>query len=65
MTIKPTNDRAATVDTEYHWRPIDDETPRGTKLQLINRRYGVATYGSVYGNDCWWTHWCPCPTFKE
>lgn len=65
MTIKTTNDHAATVDSLYHWRLIDKDTPRGTKLQLINHRAGVATYGQIYGSNCFWTHWAPCPTFKK
>ena len=65
MSIKTTNDHAATVDSLYHWRPIDKDTPRGTKLQLINQRSGVATYGQLFGSDSFWTHWAPCPTFKK
>lgn len=65
MPIKPTSDRAAIVDTTYHWREIDEDTPRGTKLQLINRRAGVATYGQIFGSDCFWTHWAPLPTFSK
>ena len=65
MSIKDTNDKAATVDTEYHWRLIDADTPRGTKLQLINRRAGVATYGQIFGSDSFWTHWAPLPSFKK
>ena len=65
MSIKETTDKVATVDTEYHWRPIDENTPLGTKVQLINRRYGVATYGQVYSSDTFWTHWAPLPTFKK
>lgn len=65
MTIKETHDKAATVDSQYHWRPIDEDTPIGTKVQLINRRYGVATYGQVYSSDTFWTHWAPLPTFKK
>lgn len=65
MSIKPTNDRAAVVDTSYHWRKIDDDTPRGTKLQLINRRANVAAYGPLFGSDSFWTHWAPLPTFPK
>ena len=62
MTPKQDSTGAATVDADYRWRPVSSATPRGTKLQLINRPDGVAQYG------CWqpgaaWTHWAPLPTF--
>lgn len=61
----PDSTRFAVVDTLYHWRPIDASTPRGSKLQLINRSAGVATYGSLGTDPCHWTHWAPLPTFKD
>lgn len=64
MTIRTTTDKAAVVDTQYHWRPIDSSTPRGVKLQLINERLRVATYGSVSAKETFFTHWAPLPTFK-
>lgn len=57
--------KAAVVDESYHWRPINKDTPRGMKLQLINRRYGVAQYAILSTNDTWFTHWCPVPTFRD
>ena len=62
MTIKITE--SAAVDQAYHWRQIDKDTPRGVKLQLINRRYGVAVYGT-YQPGAPFTHWAPLPKFKE
>jgi hypothetical protein len=62
--IKSTSDRAATVDTAYHWIPVGPDTPRGTKVQLIDRRLGVAVYGH-YSTGSDWTHWAPLPTFKK
>lgn len=62
--IKSTSDRAATVDTAYHWRPVGPDTPRGTKVQLINRRFGIAVYGQ-FQPGANWTHWAPLPTFKK
>lgn len=55
----------AIVDPGIFWRPIDADTPRGAKLQLINRRDGVAHYGQFFGKDQHWTHWAPLPRFKE
>jgi hypothetical protein len=56
--------RSAAVDREYHWRPIAT-CPSGVKVQLINRRYGVAVYGTYTRKDCWWTHWAPLPVFNK
>lgn len=64
MTDK-THDGAAAIDRGYHWRRIDDNTPLGTKLQLVNKSAGVATYGRIYSRDPWWTHWAPLPTFEK
>lgn len=65
MTIKPTNDRAAVVDKDYHWIDAKETPPpRGPKMQLINRHLGVAVIGAWRDGDGW-THWCPLPTFKE
>jgi hypothetical protein len=62
--IKSTSDRAATVDTSYHWLPVGPDTPRGTKVQLIDRKFGVAVYGA-YQPGSQWTHWAPLPTFRK
>jgi hypothetical protein len=61
---KLTHDKAAAVDPGYHWIPVGPDTPRGTKLQLINRTLGVAVYGQ-YTPGMNWTHWAPLPTFKD
>lgn len=60
-----TYDGAAAVDRTYHWLEIDEHTPRGTKLQLIHRPSGSACYGPLFGNNNFWTHWAPLPTFKK
>lgn len=65
MSIKETTDKVATVDTEYHWRPIDERAPLGTKVQLINRRDGVAIYGHIRSSDNTFTHWAPLPSFSK
>lgn len=61
--IKSTSDRAATVDTAYNWIPVGPDTPRGTKVQLINDQRRVAVYGH-YQVGSEWTHWAPLPTFN-
>lgn len=52
------------MNQTIYWIPIDKNTPVGVKLQLINRRMGVATIGQYYpGND--WTHWQGMPKFMD
>lgn len=68
MTAKVNNtnrDQTVAVDHSYHWQLITDQTPRGKKLQLINKNAGVATYGSLGTEPSFWTHWAPLPTFKN
>ncbi|KVP75586.1 hypothetical protein WJ96_07710 [Burkholderia ubonensis] len=59
------NTRVALIDKGYHWTDIDRSTPRGSKMQLINRNYGVAIYGTIGGHEKFFTHWAPLPTFKN
>jgi hypothetical protein len=64
LTTKLTSDNAAVVDSEYYWREISsDPPPTGAKVQLINRRAGVAQYGTYSHKDDWYTHWAPLPVF--
>lgn len=65
MNTSPNSDRTAVVDRTYHWLPIDANTPRGCKLQLIRKDDGVAHYGQLFSGDKHWTHWAPLPTFKK
>ena len=64
MTHKQDGTGAATVDRAYHWRAVSADTPRGTKLQLINQADGVAHH-SQYQPGSEWTHWAPLPTFSN
>jgi hypothetical protein len=64
-TVTQTTDRAAVVDKGYHWRLIDERTPRGTKLQLVRRDAGVALYGVLGSDNDFFTHWAPLPTFED
>ncbi|WP_434715928.1 hypothetical protein [Paraburkholderia sp. A3RO-2L] len=59
------NTRVALTDKAYHWLEIDASTPRGAKVQLINRAAGVAIYGSIGSHEKFFTHWAPLPTFKS
>ena len=53
---------ATVVDRGVFWMEIDKDTPRSLKLQLINKDYGVAYYGTP---DKHATHWAPLPVFKR
>jgi hypothetical protein len=64
VTIKKTTDGAAVVDTTIHWIAVEEQSPPSGKLQLIDRRMGVAVYGN-YNKGQGWTHWAPLPTFKD
>lgn len=55
----------AVVDKEYHWMPIDENTPRGQKLQLIHRPSGCTYHGILGTGNTWETHWARVPTFKD
>ena len=57
--------RTAVVQDGYYWRPIDEKTPRGAKLQLINRQAGVAAYGVLGTHTSHWTHWAPLPVWPK
>lgn len=63
MTLN--NSKTVAIDRAYHWIKIDSNTPRGVKLQLINKDAGVATYGALETSDTFWTHWAPLPTFLK
>ena len=64
-TVAKDKSAAAAIDHGYHWRRVDADTPIGVKMQLINRRYGVATYGMLTSDKQFFTHWAPLPTFKD
>ena len=55
--------KTVAVATDTFWIPIDADTPRAVKLQLLGKG-GVAHYGS-YGGDDFWTHWCPLPKKRK
>lgn len=65
MTIKTITTGAAVVNTQTRWIPIDGNTPRGTKLQLINKKARVAVYGVLGPRDDFFTHWHPLPVFDD
>ena len=52
------------VATDYFWQPIDADTPKGVKLQLLGKG-GVAVYGTWAGKDTFYTHWAPVPKRRK
>lgn len=66
MKIELSSDKAAAVDRDYHWIPIDENTPVGVAIWVIRRDYGVGVRG-VYTkeNPFKWTHWAKLPTFAK
>ena len=63
MNYKLNSDKTVAVaagTTGQHWLPIDADTPRGVKLQLLGKG-GVAQYGLWDGKEPFWTHWAPVP----
>ena len=47
------------------WQAIDEHTPVGAKLQLINKNANVAQYGVYSGKPGFWTHWAPLPAWPK
>lgn len=65
MTHHINTEKTVAVAEDYYWQEIDENTPRGVKVQLLNLG-GVAVYGhwqpSYKGS---FTHWAPLPRIKE
>lgn len=64
MTDIRIKDNSVAVDHDYYWLPIDKDTPRGVKLQLLNTG-GVAVYGHYDGKDTFWQAWAPLPKKRK
>ena len=60
MTHTLNSTRTVAVSTDTYWLPIDKDTPRGVKVQLLSLG-GVAQYGALKQSDPFYTHWCPLP----
>lgn len=65
MTPDFNTERSVAINRDTKWIPIDEHTPRGVKLQVINRHAGVAQYGVLHTNNTFYTHWFPLPTFDK
>lgn len=60
MTHKLNSDKTVAVAVSYFWMPIDADTPRGVKVQLLTIG-DVAIHGIFDGRMDWVTHWAPLP----
>lgn len=50
------------VSSNQAWKLIDESSPQGVKVLLIDRKAGVATLGHI---DEQFTHWAPLPRFED
>ena len=62
---KITADGAAAVAPTCHWIPVDENTPRGVSMWMINKRSNVAMKAQYDGDKKFFDHWFPLPTFKK
>ena len=66
MSKQPRKDGAVLVDTTYFWIPIHEVAPMSSsKIQLINKEAGCASYGTLASAPGFWTHWAPLPKFRD
>lgn len=63
MNVKLTSDRAAAVDQDYFWRPLDT-CPLSAKVQLLTLG-GVAVYGQYSRGQQGYLGWAPLPKKPE
>lgn len=63
MTVKITSDKAAAVDQDYYWRPLDT-CPLGAKVQLLTQG-GIAVYGQYSRGAPGYLGWAPLPKRPE
>jgi len=64
MTHKLTYDKSAVVAPQTKWIPIDDETPIGSKMLLIEKAQGIAYLRTHFRGDGF-THWCGLPVWPK
>jgi len=64
MTYTLNSDKTVAVAPDYWWLPINQNTPRGVKIQLLGIG-GVAAYGEWDGRNRFWQAWAPLPKKPE
>ena len=63
MNVTLTNDKAAVVDRDYFWRPLET-CPLGAKVQLLTLG-GIAVYGQYHRGAKGYLGWAPLPKRPE
>lgn len=64
MTHTINASKTVAVSPDYFWLPINADTPRGVKVQLLGIG-GVAAYGVWDGRNRFWQAWAPLPKKPE
>ena len=64
MTHKLSSDGAAVVAPDVKWLRIDERTPIGAKMQIIDKAQNIA-YTRIHYKGDGFTHWFPVPTFDK
>ncbi len=64
MTHKLTADGAACVAPDVKWLRIDERTPIGSRMQLVDKKQNISFTRVHYKGDGF-THWFPVPTYDE
>jgi len=65
VTHKIDSTGTAAVAIDHYWIPIDENTPRGVSMWLINKRSNVAQKSHYNAGEKFFDHWFPLPTFKK
>ena len=63
VSHKLNSDKTAAIAPNVKWLPIDEKTPIGVRMQLIELAQGVA-YTRIHTKGDGFTHWFPLPTFE-
>ena len=64
MTHKLSSDGAAVVAPNVKWIRIDERTPIGCRMQLVDKAQNIA-FTRVHHKSDGFTHWFPVPTYDE
>lgn len=64
MNYKITSDGAAIVAPDVKWLSIDEFTPIGVRMQLVDKAQNIA-FTRVHRKGDGFTHWFPVPTYDE
>ncbi len=60
MSYSINTEKTVAVSPDYYWLPINKDTPKGVKIQLLGLG-GVAVYGEWDGKSRFWQAWAPVP----